>query len=316
MLSRVAENLYWITRYLERAEDTARLINVHSHLMLDLPRKSRALGWQSLITISGNEAQFNERYRSANETNVVNFLMSDNDSQSSIITALRMARENMRTSRDIIPREAWEEVNNTYLATKKRWTEGVTRRTRYDFLNTIIRQIQQTTGILHGTMSHDVAYNFMRIGCYLERADMTSRIVDVRSANLLQQMQDVDLSPLENIQWMSVLKSLTAYQMYRQHVRLRVQGPDVLNFLLCDEHFPRSYYYCLDSIGYCLQRLPNNRMAIRHLRKLQQRIKAAQVHELAQHGLHEFIDGLQIGLNTLHDKIHTLYFNIGAETQT
>ncbi|MCB1714852.1 MAG: alpha-E domain-containing protein [Candidatus Competibacteraceae bacterium] len=319
MLSRVASNLYWTTRYLERAENTARLINVHGNLLLDLPRNTASVGWDALLSIIGSADAFFEHYRVANETNVIKFLVSDEDNPSAILSALRAARENLRTTRDVVPREAWEEVNDLYLAVQDQLlVKGLNRRVRYDFLKYVIRSAQLITGLLHGTMSHGTTYNFMRIGCYLERADMTSRILDVRSANLLRQADEVDLTPFENIQWMSVLKSLTAYQMYRQHVRLRVQGGDVLNFLMRDEEFPRAILYCLQRIGFCLQGLPKNSAATQVLQHSIQQVSAADVHALAQNksGLHQFMDELQVQLAELHNSINNTYFNLAEQSQS
>ena len=318
MLSRVACNVYWMTRYLERAENTARLINVHGNLLLDLPRKKILIGWEPLIAITGNEALFYEHYRSANETNVIKFLLADENNPSAILNAIKQTRENLRTSRDLIPRETFEELNDFYLYAQERIKLGITRRNRYDFMQQVIRTSQHITGILHGTMSHDVAYNFMRIGCYLERADMTSRILDVRSANLLDQLDEAELTPFENIQWMSVLKSLSAYQMYRQHVRLRVQGADVLKFLLQDNEFPRSYSYCLERIGYCLKGLPGHQRPLRQLRTVQRQIKNVDILILAHHkqDLHQFIDQLQLRLAKLHSDIQSTYFEINLSNRS
>lgn len=312
MLSRVASNIYWMTRYLERAENTARLINVHGNLLLDLPHKTTTFGWEPLLAIAGADISFYEYYKTANETNVVKFLMTDTHNPSSIISSLEMARENLRTTRDSVPREAWEELNNLYLIAQEQIGKGVSRRVRYDFLKDIIRSVQQITGLLHGTMSHDTAYNFMRIGCYLERADMTTRIIDVRSANLLHpEGGDTELAPFANIQWMSVLKSLTGYQMYRQHVRLRVRGADVLNFVLRDNQFPRSSFYCLERMGYCLKGLPRYHAPYRKVKKLQRQVQEADVKALAleKSQLHEFIDVLQLGLAGVHNSVNEVYFS-------
>lgn len=317
MLSRVAGNIYWMARYLERAENIARLINVHGNLLLDMPRGT-AFGWETLITITGSDEAFYSRYKNADERNVVRFLLGDDGSSpGSILNALEMARENLRTTRDIIPREAWEEVNDLYLSARARLAEGVNKRERYDFLKFIIRHSQLITGLIYGTMSHDMAYNFARMGRYLERADMTTRILDVRSANLLPKKVDTNsepiLNPFENIQWMSVLKSLTAYQMYRLHMRLRVQGPDVLKFLLLDNEFPRALTYCLGRIEDCLHRLPRSETPLAHLAELRQRVDEADVQALAREGLHEFIDELQISFADLHTQIDSVYFRVAAD---
>lgn len=325
MLSRVAQNIYWMTRQIERAEDTARLINVNANLLLDLPRNT-TFGWLPLIFIVGAEKLFFEKdpHRLADETNVVKFLISDSDHPGSIISSLAAARENLRTTRDTVPQEAWEQINSLYIYARD---HVPSRRGRFEFLRRVIRGAQQIGGLLAGAMSRTSAYDFVRLGHYLERADMTTRILDVRSANLLSragQTQTQTLAqtqaqtqtsvgngeqdPFESIQWMSVLKSLSAYQVYRQQVRVRVSGPDVLKFLLQDEYFPRAVVFCLRQLEICLRKLPRNDAPLANLAALRQKLNAAAVPELAHEGLHEFIDEVQIGFGELHDQIAAAYF--------
>ncbi len=329
MLSRVAQNIYWMTRYVERAEDTARLINVNANLLLDLPRNT-TFGWLPLIFIVGAEQQFFEKdpNRLADEANVVKFLISDRDHPGSILSSLAAARENLRTTRDTVPQEAWEQINGLYIYARD---HVPTRRGRYEFLRRVIRGAQQIGGLLAGAMSRTAAYDFVRLGHYLERADMTTRILDVRSANLLShatpaqsqtqtqqtqtqiQTQTVtpekeEQDPFESIQWMSVLKSLSAYQMYRQQVRVRVSGPDVLKFLLQDEYFPRAVVFCLRQLEICLRKLPRNEASLAALAALRQKLNTAAVPELAREGLHDFIDEVQVGFCELHDQIAAAYF--------
>lgn len=316
MLSRVAENIYWTARYLERAENIARLINVTSNLLLDLPNpKGVVFGWAPLIAINGCNEVFFERYSEPSERNVVKFLIAE-ATTSSILNALECARNNMRTTRDIIPVDGWEQVNDLYLFVKRKIANGIHKRNRYDFLKQVILGCQQVTGIATGTMSRDAAYNFLRLGSYLERTDMTTRILDVRSASLLPKVEDesIKLSPFANIQWMSVLKTLTAYQMYRQQVRLRVRGPDVLRFLLQDAKFPRAVLFCLNVVESCLSGLPKNDMPLRSLGRVQRQVQAAEVHKLAYRGLHEFTDELQIGMAAVHDQIAIAYFSVETST--
>ncbi len=311
MLSRVAKNIYWLARYLERAEDTARMVNVNTHLLLDLPTIGRTFGWEPMITIMGSNKLFYELHQEHTEDNVMNFLLDDSRNSSSIHSSLAQARENMRTTREIFPKEAWEQLNNLYLFVKEEEANGLTKSNRYDFLKQVILGCQQFTGILMGAMSHDAAYNFFLLGSYLERADMTSRTLDVRSANLFSQGSEesnIKLSPFYNIQWMSVLKSLTAYQMYRQHVRTRVKGADVLKFLLQDHEFPRSVFFCLGMVENRLSGLPKNDSPRRTLSHLQRQVQAANVRELAYQGLHKFIDDLQIGFGEVHKQIAGNYF--------
>ncbi len=331
MLSRVAQNIYWMARYIERAEDTARIINVNTNLLLDLPR-NMTFGWLPLIFIVGAEKRFFEKDpdRLADENTVVKFLISDSDHPGSIISSLAGARENLRTTRDTVPQEAWEQINGLYIFARD---HVPTRRGRFEFLRRVIHGAQQINGLLAGSMSRTAAYDFVWLGRFLERADMTTRILDVRSANLLpragqpatlKQTQEQDRTesrqtqiatlereeqnPFESIQWMSVLKSLSAYQMYRQQVRLRVGGPDVLKFLLQDESFPRAVSFCLKQLEICLRELPKNAAPLAAIDALKRRLNAAEVPELADAGLHEFIDQFQVGLGELHDRIAATYF--------
>ena len=327
MLSRVAQNIYWMARYVERAEDTARIINVNTNLLLDLPR-NMTFGWLPLIFIVGAEKLFFEKdpNRLADENAVVKFLIGDSENPGSIISSLASARENLRTTRDTVPQEAWEQINGLYIYARD---HVPTRRGRFEFLRRVIHGAQQINGMLAGSMSRTAAYDFVWLGRFLERADMTTWILDVRSANLLSRTDQTatlkqtqeqsgqtqvaavereEQNPFESIQWMSVLKSLSAYQMYRQQVRLRVGGPDVLKFLLQDESFPRAVSFCLKQLEICLRELPKNAAPLATIDALKQRLNAAEVPKLADAGLHEFIDQFQVGLGELHDRIAATYF--------
>ncbi len=311
MLSRVAENLYWMSRYIERAENLARLINVNANLVLDLPRHID-FGWEPLIAITGSEELFAELYEQMDERSVVRFLVADRRYPGSILSALDFARENLRTTRDIVPREAWEQLNDLYLHARQRTASGVPKRARYEFLKDLINRCQQITGLLAGTMSRTEAYWFVKAGRYLERADMTTRILDVRSEDLLLDRHE-DLTAFENIQWMSVLKSLTGYQMYRHHVRVRVRGADVLRFLLKDPLFPRAVAHCLDEVDSCLQRLPRNDLSRRTIARIQRRLKKADVDKLMQGELHEFLDKLQLAIAGVHTDINATWFSVDQD---
>lgn len=243
MLSRMAENMYWFARYLERAENTARLVTVSTNLILDLPRVVTP-DWEPLIDITSGRDAFVERYGEMSEHRVVQFLLADRENPSSLISCLTKARENLRTTRDIVPAEGWGQINRLHLIAQEQMGDALSRRGRHEFLQTIIGQCQMIVGLLDGVMSRDEAFEFMRLGRNLERADMTTRILDVRSGDLLAEMP-ADLKAYGRVQWMSVLKSLTAYQMYRRLVRSRVAGVDVVRFLLQEERFPRALQACL-----------------------------------------------------------------------
>lgn len=306
MLSRVAENIYWLARYVERAENTARVVGVNANLLLDLPR-GIAPGWEPLVAITGRMAQFEESYSDYGERNVVKFLLGDNQNPGSILVALAAARENARTIRDIIPREGWEQLNELYLFARENLQSGLTKRGRHAYLKRVILGSQTITGLLAGTMNHDEGYHFLRIGRNLERADMTTRIIDVRSANLLPK-ESAELGPFDNIQWVSVLKSLTAYQMYRRSMQVRVRRPDVLRFLFQSLEFPRAIHYAVDAVEQDVVRLPNHDSTLRVLGRVKRAVLGTDVAALQQEDLHRFIDDMQVGLAELHESLSGTYF--------
>jgi uncharacterized alpha-E superfamily protein len=306
MLSRVANNTFWMARYLERAENTARLINVNSHLLLDLPKKI-VLGWEPLIEILSDKAHFQSRFAVADEQNVVNFMITDGDNPSSIVSAISAARENARTIREMLPRELWEQINGLHLYAEKYRHDLSNRRLRYGYLNEIVQRNQMITGMMAGTMTHDACYEFVRIGRNLERADMTTRIIDVRSASLIND-DVIHLSSFENIQWMGVLKSLSAYQMYRRQVRLRISRPDVIKFLLLEQQFPRSLYHTLKQVEAGLNTLPRHELVAQQVQGVYNSLLKASPQLLNQAQLHDFIDGMQLGLNNINSKIAAAYF--------
>ena len=207
-----------------------------------------------------------------------------------------------------IPREAWEQINRLYLRAKADHTQALAHRSRYDFLQEVILGVQTVTGLLAGTMAQDEGYDFLRIGRNLERADMTTRIIDVRSATLLPGIDD-ELTPLENIQWMSVLKSLSAYQMYRRVMRIRVSRRDVLRFLFRERTFPRSFHHAMCEAEVSLSRLPRSGDALELLQEVKGRVAVARPDAMTQEALHDFIDELQIGLNELNRRIGSTYFD-------
>lgn len=307
MLSRVAENIFWMARYIERAENTARLITVNTNLLLDLP-KGEQVGWEPIIEILGCKEYYLTQNQDYDERTVLKFLIADIKSPYSILFALQQARENARTIRDIIPREAWERINDLFLTAKSSAQSGYSKKGRFEYLQEIILGTQTITGLLAGTMLHDMGYDFLKMGRNLERADMTTRIIDVRSADLLPEHESI--SPFENIQWMSVLKSLTAYQMYRRTVQERVNRPFVLKFLLKEKAFPRSFFHALLEVKSCLQHLPRNEELITKLNEVGKKVLRADQAILKQEELHLFIDELQMGLAELNQGITQNYFSM------
>ncbi|BBL74314.1 alpha-E domain-containing protein [Methylomagnum ishizawai] len=307
MLSRVAENLYWMARYLERAENTARLINTTTQVLLDLP-KGASFGWDILLKVVGLDKLFDEHYTEANEANIMRFLIQDERNPSSLVSCVRCARENSRTFREILPKEFWERVNGLYLYMREHAPAAAHNRAqRYEVLNQVVDRGQSLAGMLVGCMSHDLAYQFIELGRNLERADMTSRIVDINSAVLLPRDGGA-LEPIQERLWMSVLKALSAYQMYRRHVDVHVRGTAVLSYLLLDPHFPRTVRHCLAKIDECLSTLPDHAQAMRAARRSWRRLAGLRWEGLTPAVLHEYLDQCQKDFGDIHAAVSAQYF--------
>jgi uncharacterized alpha-E superfamily protein len=314
LLSRVAENVYWLARYLERAENSARLINVNSNLLLDLPPEYRP-GWLALIDITGSRELFDKRERRVEERDIVNFLIADLDNPGSILASIRSARENARTLRDVLPNEVWEHLNELFMQIKEELPVALGKRTRFPFLRRIIRAMQTLTGELEGTMSRNDAFTIMTLGRNLERADMTSRIIDVRSAQPLS-ADAPGFGPFETIQWLNLLKSLSGEQMYRLSERTRVSRSAVLEFVLRDRQFPRACLFCLKEAEHALLELPRSAGVLGVLEGTCGFLANAALAKLDQPGLHEFIDRLQLHINAVHQGVAQTYFPPRAEAGT
>ncbi len=312
MLSSVAERVYWFGRYLERAESAARLLKVYSAMLFDLPRGS-SLDWSTLIDISGSHESYRKHYDDFDEKPVVNYLFSDSKNPNSIFACLVHARENARTSREIIPSEIWEQVNALYYNVKDNINPRLSRVNRYNLLEEIIADSQRIEGLFVSSMSHNQAWSFIELGRKLERADMTSRLVDVGSINLLPNIsgkaeQDAFIEPYENIVWINVLRCLSAYQAYRQKVHNRVVANNVVRFLIQDEEFPRAIGFCLSALADYLERLPNNDDVKRAVSRVKRITREVDVEALLERGLLEFIDELQISIADIHEEISRIWF--------
>ena len=306
MLARVVENVYWLSRYLERAENTARIIGVNTNLLLDLPG-GIAPGWLPLVDISGSRAEFDAKGGKGDERDVVHFLIADGANPGSICNSLKAARENARTLREILPSEAWELLNQFFAEFTRDLANGINKRARFEFLKRIVVALQTLAGMLDGTMNRNDAYTFMILGRNLERADMTSRIVDVRSAQLLP-AETPELRPFESVQWMSVLKSLSGHQMYRLKMRTRVKRVDVLQFLLRDDEFPRSCHFCLAQLENSLGPLPRSEPVLEVIETADKFIERAPLTTLDQPALHELIDKIQLRIHDVHARLAEIYF--------
>lgn len=310
MLSRVAERVYWLGRYLERAENTARLILVRHNATLDLP-KSVQPGWDMLLQVLGAEQGFASLPGAATEKNIISYVFGERDNPTSIISSLKNARENMRTTREILPSETWERVNSLYLSVARRSTKDLPRNMRHSVLNNIVQSSQQITGMLAGSMNQDAAYQFIRMGRNLERADMSTRIIDAATAGLTGEQEEIE--PYRNVLWISVLQSLSAYQMYRLNVQRNVSPGDVREFLFRSTVFPRAVAHCLEEIETSMRLLPDSKFALGVAAQVLSELNAVDYSDLADADLHAFIDELQAHLVNLHDAITGSWFTPGED---
>jgi uncharacterized alpha-E superfamily protein len=304
MLSRVARRIYWMARYIERAENTARLVNTYHFLLLDLPRGTR-VGWEVLPVISGSYPLYSEHYQRHDERNTVKFLLADNFNPGSLFNSVAMARENCRTSREVLPGQAWEQINELRLYTNAHIKDALPRRGRFDYLTEIIQRCQQLTGLLAGTMTQDHAYDFVRIGRNIERADMTTRVVDIGAMCLKEPDES---SSLDVHIWTSMLRALNAYQMYRKDVQLGVQFADVVGYLLQNNYLPRSVAHCLDQVEECMCNLPLQKDTLKPLRDTRRQLSRIKPKNLDADTLHKTVDRLQVGISSIHTQIRKTWF--------
>jgi uncharacterized alpha-E superfamily protein len=305
MLSRVAERLYWMARYLERAEDTARLTNAYTHLIMDIPQGSE-LGWEVLVRIMDADPAFQEKYRAFSEQNVLKFLIADEANPSSIRNSVRAARENVRTTRDALPEEAWEHVNELHLFVQGAADRSVGRRNRYEFLEQVIIRCQQINGLLMTTLPRDHAHRFIKLGHLLERSDMTTRVIDVGAAAIMgRDTPDPSIDPLL---WGSLLQALSAMSAYRRAVGPLVEADAVVDLVFKESALPRSVMFCLDGIREELKPLKHHHDALRVLDRARRRMSRFASVRLPRSQLHEFIDDFQSDLTTLHGAIYDTWF--------
>lgn len=253
LLSRVADQLFWGARYHERAECTARIVRTFTEVIVDLPMALK-LSWEPLLAIDGGREQFDETHARADESDIVRFLVADPLNPSSVVSSIAAGRENMRTVREVYPREAWQVSNDLYLYTQSNGEAAVDRRSRNRVLTRVIAEAQRIDGILTSAMSRDEAYEMWRLGQSIERADMTTRVVGVRAAALLTLPPDAD--DHDEVQWMGVLRSLSAMQMFQRSHRGPIDGDSVVRFLINDASFPRSVSACVARIRRALDQLP------------------------------------------------------------
>lgn len=312
MLSRVADNLYWFSRYVRRAENTARLVGVGSQLQLDMPRSVR-FAWRPMIDTVGAGECFEQCYpataEAAGDADVIRFLLLDERNPSSLRTSVDSAREILRSIRDTLPQDVWEAINDLHLYIGAQGERSLSRRYRLEFLQRIVDGCLKVSGLLSANVSRDIGYQFLRLGTALEQADMTTRIMDAGASGLVTPRNEDDREAFQNMQWMSVLRSLAGYQMFRRHVRQRVTAELALRFLLQNNEFPRSVHFCLSRMQSVLPTMPPRPGVDRHLNRVIGLTRNADPAVLATRNPAQFMDQIQVHLCALHDAIAEGYFH-------
>ncbi|MGH7885430.1 MAG: alpha-E domain-containing protein [Thermodesulfobacteriota bacterium] len=314
MLSRVANSIYWMTRYLERTENVARFLDVNLHMMLDLKIEENQQ-WEPLVITTGDNELFYETYDKANKENVAEFLTFDKNNPNSIISSLKLARENARSIREIISSEMWEQVNKFYYKVLDAERNGVPSDSIYEFYNMIKNENHLFIGITDSTMQHDEGWQFAQLGRHIERADKTSRILDVKYFILLEKPDDVG-TPLDNIQWAALLTSASALEMYRKKFQL-ISPHKIAQFLILDRDFPRAVRYCIINVEQSLHSITGSVLgtfqneAERKIGKLRAQLDFADIDEIIDSGLHEYlVDNFQVQLNDVGKAINDTFFDI------
>lgn len=312
MLSRVANSIYWMSRYIERAENYARFIDVLKNLSLELPPTLKEQ-WNPLVMMTGDASLFDAKYGAYTKSNVIKFLTIDTDNPNSIYSCVSKARENARTIRDTLTIEMWFQINELYLSVQSRQkTKDWTDETLNNFLKEIINGSHLFSGIMHTTFSHGEAWHFSLVGRMLERADKITRMIDMKYYYLLPKVEYVGTS-LDLLQWSAMLKAASAYEMYRKTYP-RLTAANILEFLLLNKNFPRAVKYCVaraESGIHNITGTPTNTYIFkseRELGKLRSELDFIDTSEILKFGLHDYLDSLETKVNDIGVAISESFF--------
>jgi len=293
MLGKTAGGLFWMFRYLERSENTARLID--TGLRMALTRSSGEDEWLSIVTTAGAAPAFNERHDVPSLEHVVDFLLRDRSNSSSVVSIVEAARANARLVRTALTPEVWEATNECWMAVMEALKRPISARNLPEILGTIRQQSALVRGALHGTMLRNDVYNFARMGTFVERVDNTARILDVKYYTLLPSAGAVG-SRLDNAQWETILRSVSAHRAFRWLDEQEMSPAAIAHFLIFDERLPRSLLFSWQKVTENLYHLDRTYKQ-RHecydtAMELTQDLKRLTIDDVFDTGLHEFLDGL------------------------
>ena len=321
MLSRVANTLYWMMRYVERADNLARLIDVNEQLLLDFESldSERLSGfWKPIILSTGDESAFSELYDEASSDNVISFLTEDTRNPNSIYSCIGYARENARMIRDQLSDELWEELNAIYLFTRSEEALHLLKENPPRFYEEVRRSSMTVLGISVSTTARDSVWDFMTLGRYLERADKTTRFLDI-STYFPKGAEGMDLSSPGVLHWSAILSSCGAMGAFRG-TGLEINARSVMEYLIYSPDFPRSLRYCIGKINATLHRISGSSHgsfsteAERETGKLLASLSFGDPADVLEMGLHHYIDGVQATLNKIAEEVFKTYVLVTEES--
>jgi uncharacterized alpha-E superfamily protein len=312
MLSRIADSLFWMSRYMARAEDTARLLDVTYHMLLEQAQESYQLRWDGIITITGEQELFYKFYNEATPHNVFEFLAFREDNANSVVSCLNRVRENARTMRDRISREMWEDVNTLFHSVKAFDPKTEIHNGPHRFCTHIVFASHGFYGVTDGTLPRNEGWHFLQAGRALERAETTARIVDVEYHKLLKSSSQV--AQTDNQQWMAVLKSVAAYEIYRREYHSRIDPQKVAELLILHPRHPRSIRFNVAALQNALRAVsgasPHTYAseAERLTGKLHDTLVYDRIEDIFARGLHSFLTDLQKTCRGIGENIARKYF--------
>jgi len=312
MLSRVAESLYWMARYIERAEDITRLLDVNFNALLDSQPGDAQLGWESTVRVNGDVPVFTDIHAEANAQSVIQFLFWEPLNPNSVAACVTRARENARGVREQISSEMWEAVNRLYFLTRNaEQTNVLTNPT--EFFQFVRDRAQAFQGITSATMTHGEPYQFIQLGLYLERADKTARILDTK----YQYLNRFSKSPAESsLQLISLLRSCAAFEPYRRSSAGQLDVERVVEYLLLNRDFPRAVLFCLNRCQRTLEGIGDDPTVPvrsdsprRVLGRLCADLEYLDIQEVLGDNMDPFLGNFLIRLNSIGGDIARAYFN-------
>jgi uncharacterized alpha-E superfamily protein len=308
MLSRVANRIFWMSRHVERAENVARVLGVTSNLVLYGSKATQEQSLLAPLSSTGLVDEYRSRHRKLDLSTLIRFFALDERNPFSIYSLLKHARENAHEVRWQITSEMWETLNTTWLELRSARPGRVTGAGATDFFEWVKRRSHLFRGVTYGTILRGEAFNFSRLGTFLERADNTVRILDTKYYILLPRVEDIG-GALDYYQWSALLRSVSAYEAYRALYRDEIVPIRVAELLILERRMPRSLAACFDQIGQAMDKLQgqHDHAAKRLAAQIAARLTYSDIEEIFETGVHEYVDACLADINKLTLRIERAY---------